>query len=152
MKEQEEIMLSLTDLFNKMDQLRKPQMVEKFQGYSFLEIACIEFIAKLDEPNVTKLADQLYVTRGAISKATKKLLQKEDIATFQNADNKKEIYFKLTAKGKKINQQHEQLHDEFLISDQPVFESFSSKDLDTILQFTQLYNEHLDKELRNSSK
>ncbi|QPS70645.1 winged helix DNA-binding protein [Lactococcus garvieae] len=152
MKEQEEIMLSLTDLFNKMDQLRKPQMVEKFQGYSFLEIACIEFIAKLDEPNVTKLADQLYVTRGAISKATKKLLQKEDIATFQKADNKKEIYFKLTAKGKKINQQHEQLHDEFLISDQPVFESFSSKDLDTILQFTQLYNEHLDKELRNSSK
>ncbi|WP_081168068.1 winged helix DNA-binding protein [Lactococcus garvieae] len=152
MKEQEEIMLSLTDLFNKMDQLRKPQMVEKFQGYSFLEIACIEFIAKLDEPNVTKLADQLYVTRGAISKATKKLIQKEDIATFQNADNKKEIYFKLTAKGKKINQQHEQLHDEFLISDQPVFESFSSKDLDTILQFTQLYNEHLDKELRNSSK
>ncbi|EKF52073.1 MarR family transcriptional regulator [Lactococcus garvieae] len=152
MKEQEEIMLSLTDLFNKMDQLRKPQMVEKFQGYSFLEIACIEFIAKLDEPNVTKLADQLYVTRGAISKATKKLIQKEDIATFQNADNKKEIYFKLTSKGKKINQQHEQLHDEFLISDQPVFESFSSKDLDTFLQFTQLYNEHLDKELRNSSK
>ena len=76
MKQQEEIMLSLTDLFNKMDQLRKPQMVEKFKGYSFFEIACIEFIAQLDHPNVTRLADQLYVTRGAISKSNEKAPQK----------------------------------------------------------------------------
>lgn len=151
MKQQEEIMLSLTDLFNKMDQLRKPQMVEKFKGYSFLEIACIEFIAQLDHPNVTRLADQLYVTRGAISKATKKLLKKEDITTFRNPNNNKEIYFKLTSKGRKINQQHEDLHKDFLLNDQAVFEAFSSEKLETILEFTQLYNQHLDKELRNNS-
>lgn len=151
MKQQEEIMLSLTDIFNKIEQLRKPQMIKKFKGYSFLEIACLEIISKIREPNVTKLADQLYVTRGAISKATKKLLQKEDITTFKNLDNKKEFYFKLTSKGDKINQQHEALHKEFLINDQAVFESFSQEKLETILQFTQLYNQHLDKELRNSS-
>lgn len=151
MKQQEEIMLSLTDLFNKMDQLRKPQMVENFKGYSFLEIACIEFIAKLNNPNVTRLSEELYVTRGAISKATKKLLQKQDIITFRNPNNNKEIYFKLTSKGRKINQQHEDLHKAFLLNDQAVFDSFSSEKLETILEFTQLYNQHLDKELRNNS-
>ena len=151
MKQQEEIMLSITDLFNKMDQLRKPQMVEKFKGYSFLEIACIEFIAKLNNPNVTRLAEELYVTRGAISKATKKLLQKQDIITFRNPNNNKEFYFKLTSKGRKINQQHEDLHKAFLLNDQAVFDSFSSEKLESILEFTQLYNQHLDKELRNNS-
>lgn len=47
MKQQEEIMLSLTDLFNKMDQLRKPQMVEKFKGYSFWKSPALSSLPSL---------------------------------------------------------------------------------------------------------
>lgn len=50
MKQQEEIMLSLTDLFNKMDQLRKPQMVEKFKGYSFWKLPALSSSPSLITP------------------------------------------------------------------------------------------------------
>lgn len=73
---QEQIMTSLTDLFNKIDAYYKPQMEAEFSNISLSEIETIEFIAKTAYPNVTKLAHHLYMTRGAASKIAKKLLKK----------------------------------------------------------------------------
>lgn len=58
---QEQIMTSLTDLFNKIDAYYKPQMEAEFSNISLSEIETIEFIAKTPYPNVTKLAHHLYM-------------------------------------------------------------------------------------------
>lgn len=52
------------------------------------------------------------MTRGAISKLTKKLIKKGLIVSYQKPDNKKEIYFRLTEQGKVINKVHEKLQKE----------------------------------------
>ena len=40
------------------------------------ETHCIDYIGRLELPNVTKVAEHMGMTRGAISKMTKKLLAK----------------------------------------------------------------------------
>ena len=47
---QEQIMTSLTNLFNKIDAYYKPQMEAEFSNISLSEIETIEFIAKLPIP------------------------------------------------------------------------------------------------------
>ena len=49
---------------------------DSLKGYKSSEVHCIEYIAKNADPNVTKLAESFYVTRGAISKMAKKLIKK----------------------------------------------------------------------------
>ena len=110
---QEQIMTSLTDLFNKIDAYYKPQMEAEFSNISLSEIETIEFIAKTPYPNVTKLAHHLYMTRGAASKIAKKLLKKNLVESYQIPQNKKEIYFRLTKEGQEINDRHESLHQKF---------------------------------------
>ncbi|GFH40438.1 MarR family transcriptional regulator [Lactococcus insecticola] len=116
-------------------------------GFSLSEISYIEYIATHQDANVTRLANALYMTRGAISKITKKLQQKGIVASYQKPDNKKEIYFTLTDEGRRIDAIHNDLHDKFITSDKAVFEQFSSEALDTVIAFVTAYNQHLDQEM-----
>ncbi len=112
----------MLDLANEITWLNKPKLEEAIEGYPLNEIELIEKIAKLPEPNVTKLAAASYLTRGAISKQTKKLLAKQLIESYQKPENKKELYFRLTEEGKQLNDRHQQLHQEFLKENEAVFE------------------------------
>ena len=62
------------------------------------------------------------MTRGAISKITKKLIKKGVIESYQKSDNKKEIYFRLTKSGKAVYEIHENLHKKFQKRDKVAFE------------------------------
>ena len=97
---------------------------------------------------MTKLADSFYMTRGAISKLTKKLIKKELIESYQKSDNKKEIYFRLTEKGREVYDIHEKLHNEFSERDKVVFEQVTEEQFNSMLQFVELYSQHLDKEIK----
>ena len=147
---QEQIMASLTDLFNKIDAYYRPQMEAEFSNISLSEIETIEFIAKSPYPNVTKLAHHLYMTRGAASKIAKKLLKKNFIESYQIPENKKEIYFRLTADGQKINDRHENLHQKFSKNDQIIFEELTDEAVSNILDFLNNYNRHLDSSIRKN--
>jgi DNA-binding MarR family transcriptional regulator len=83
------------------------------------------------------------MTRGAISKLTKKLLSKDLIESYQIEDNKKEIYFRLTSKGEKIRKVHSDLHMTFLQRDKIVFEGMTNEEFDTIFRFISKYREHI---------
>jgi len=136
------------DLFNKMSSLDKFLMKDKLKGYKPSEVHCIEFIENIVDPNVTKLAESFYMTRGAISKLTKKLIAKGLVESYQRSDNQKEIYFKLTKQGKAIYNIHEQLHRDFQKRDKAVFEHLSEKELDIMLDFIERYRRHIDFEIQ----
>lgn len=148
MNKEEQIMMNFRELFNKMAWLNKFKMEETLKGYKPSEVHYIECIGRNADPNVTKLAESLYMTRGAISKMTKKLIEKSIIESYQKPDNKKEIYFRLTEKGQRIYKVHEDLHKEFQERDKSVFEQVTEEQFDSMLRFVEQYSKHLDQEIK----
>jgi DNA-binding MarR family transcriptional regulator len=147
MNKEEQVMMGFRDLLNKMASLNKFKMEDSFKDYKSSEVHCIEYIGKNVDSNVTKLAESFYVTRGAISKLSKKLIKKGIIESYQRPDNKKEIYFRLTEQGKVINKVHEELHKEFQERDKAVFEQVTEGQFDAMLSFVEKYSMHLDAEI-----
>jgi DNA-binding MarR family transcriptional regulator len=92
------------------------------------------------------------MTRGAISKMTKKLEQRGLIESYQKPENKKEIYFRLTKAGQEVYDIHEKLHKEFRDRDRIVFEEITEEQFDNVLAFIKKYNDHLDSEINKINK
>lgn len=151
MNKEEQVMMSLRELFDKMAWLNKFKMEDSLKGFKSSEVHYIECIGKNADSNVTKLAESLYMTRGAISKITKKLIKKGVIESYQKPDNKKEIYFRLTEQGKKIYKIHEDLHKEFQERDKVVFEQVTEEQFESMLSFFKNYIKHLDTEIKKQN-
>lgn len=145
MQRQQVLMGQLMDLTNELVWLNRPEMQSALKGYKLNEIELLEKIELLTHPNVTKLANATYMTRGAISKLTKKLMEKELITSYQLPENKKEIYFRLTTQGEHINQTHQMLHQRFANRDKEVFTNMTDEEFDTVFRFIGRYREHLKK-------
>lgn len=148
MNKEEQVIMGLWDLFNKRIWLDELKMKDSLKDYKPSEVHCIEYVGENVDSNVTKLAEAFYMTRGAISKLTKKVMEKGLIESYQKPDNKKEIYFRLTEKGKAIYTVHEELHKELQERDKAVFEQVTEEQLDIILNFSEKYNKHLDVEIK----
>jgi len=148
MNKKEQVILGFRDLFNKMVWLNKIKMEDCLKGYKPSEVHCIEYIGRNADSNVTKLAESFYMTRSAISKITKKLIEKGFIESYQKPDNKKEIYFRLTEQGKIIDTIHEELHNEFQERDKAVFDQVTGEQYDSMLSFIEKYSRHLDVEIK----
>ncbi|MBI4857822.1 MAG: MarR family transcriptional regulator [Acetobacterium woodii] len=148
MNKEEQIIIGFRDIYNKLVWLNKFKMEDSLKGYTSSEVHCIEYISSNVDSNVTKLAESFYMTRGAISKLTKKMVEKGIIESYQKPDNKKEIYFRLTEQGNAINKIHEDLHDEFQARDKAVFEDITEAQFDSMLSFMEKYRRHLDTEIK----
>lgn len=148
MSKEDQVIMGFRDLYNKLVWLNKDKMEDSLKGYTSSEVHCIEYIEKNADSNVTQLAESFYMTRGALSKLTKKLIEKGLIESYQKSDNKKEIYFRLTEQGKAINKIHDDLHKEFQERDKAVFEQVTEEQFDRVLSFVEKYNRHLDAEIK----
>ncbi|AUB64389.1 TPA: MarR family transcriptional regulator [Bacillus thuringiensis] len=148
MNKEEQVMNGFRELYNKLVWLNKDKMEEGLKGFKSSEVHCIEYIENNADSNVTQLAEAFYVTRGAISRMTKKLIQKGFIESYQKSENKKEIYFRLTEQGKEIYKIHENLHKEFHERDKAVFEQVTKEEFDSIIRFVEKYSRHLDAEIK----
>ncbi|MED2186589.1 MarR family transcriptional regulator [Bacillus wiedmannii] len=148
MNKEEQVMNGFRELYNKMVWLNKDKMEVGLKGFKSSEVHCIEYIENNADSNVTQLAEAFYVTRGAISRMTKKLIKKGLIESYQKSENKKEIYFRLTEQGKEIYKIHEELHKDFQERDKAVFEQVTESEFDSIISFVEKYSRHLDAEIK----
>ncbi|MEY8762986.1 MULTISPECIES: MarR family transcriptional regulator [Clostridium] len=148
MNKEEQVLMGFWDIFNKRIWLDGFKMKASLKDYKPSEVHCMEYIEKNADSNVTKLAKAFYITRSAVSKLTKKLIEKGLVESYQKPDNKKEIYFRLTKQGKTINKVHEKLHKEFQERDRVVFEQITEEQYDSMLNFVEKYNRHLDAEIK----
>ncbi|MHB9293684.1 hypothetical protein Holit_02813 [Hollandina sp. SP2] len=148
MSKKERVIMGFWEVFNKRIWLDSFKMKTCLKGYNPSEVHCIEYIGKNADSNVTKLAESFYMTRSAISKLTKKLMEKGLIESYRKRDNKKEIYFRLTDRGKGINKVHDELHQEFQARDKAVFEQVTEEQYDRMLSFVEKYSRHLDAEIK----
>lgn len=144
--------MAINNIYNKVGWLNKIQLLQKNSSYDYdtytaSEIFCIEYIGNHRDANGKRLADACYMTRSGLSKLTKKMIKKGLIESYQKPDNKKEVCFKLSKEGKKIYNFHEEMTARFLNRDRIVFEKMSSEQISIVMDFFNLYNEHLDEEL-----
>jgi len=148
MNKDEQVIAGLRDLVNKWAWLNKVKMEASLKDYKPSEVHYIECIGKDTDSNLTEIADSLYMTRGAITKITRKLIKKGLLESYRKPGNRKQIYFRLTKQGQAINRLHEKLHKEFRERDKTVFEQVSDEQFDSMLDFVTRYCKHLDAEIQ----
>ncbi len=102
---------------------------------SLAEVHCIDCIGMIDHPNVTKISEKMGLTRGGISRISKRLLGKGFIESFQEPDNNKEIYFRLTVSGQSVYGEHKKLHSKIRKEWLAFFQYYSDDEQAAILRF-----------------
>ena len=120
--------------------------------YGYSETHCIDYIGRLELPNVTKIAEHMQMTRGAISKMTKKLLNKGLIEKYSLETNKKEVYFRLTEQGRLLFNEHEKRHKLWEKRDMQLLSRYSKDEIVLICRFMKEFNEYLEGQIEEHTK
>jgi DNA-binding MarR family transcriptional regulator len=119
------------------------------KGISLGEVHCIDYIGRIDHPNVTKISESMGLTRAGISKISKKLLGKGMIESYRDLDNKKEIYFRMTESGRSVYDKHKNIHNKAQQEWLTVFENYSHEEQAVILRFLTDISRLLESELED---
>lgn len=123
----------------------KSQTGALFEEFSISEMHCVDFIFKTELPNVTKLSEKMNITKGGVSKIIKKLIEKNAIESFSVDTNKKEIYYKLTNKGKEIFKLHKNIHEKWCEVNLEFFKNCSKEEIKYTILFLEKYIQYLKK-------
>ena len=126
------------------DILTKLHSKKSLHGYSNSELNCLDCIGKTNNVNATQISVKLNITRSAVSKILKKLLDKGAIISYKFPENHKEIYYQLTPYGKQVFNDHSARHNLWQKRDMKFFESIDSTVLDYALYFMNTYNGYLE--------
>ncbi len=139
------IMKSFKEIYEKEETLGKIAFKGEYEDYGVSEIHCIDLIGKIENPNVTKISESMNMTRGAISKICKRLLNSKLIDKYKKPDNDKEIYFKLTELGEKLYKHHEIKHKQWEERNNKFFKNIDKKEQEVVASFLKKFNNYLDK-------
>ncbi|MCR1073727.1 MarR family transcriptional regulator [Clostridium botulinum] len=133
------------EIYEKEEILGKIAFRGEYEKYGVSEIHCIDFIGKIENPNVTKISENMNMTRGAISKICKKLLNNKLIDKYKKPENDKEIYFKLTKSGEELYKCHEIKHKKWEERNNNFFKNVDREEQEIVASFLKKFNNFLDK-------
>ncbi|MCC3867976.1 MarR family transcriptional regulator [Terrisporobacter mayombei] len=139
------IMGSFKEIYEKEEVLGRIAFRGEYEQYGVSEIHCIDLIGKIENPNVTKISQRMNMTRGAISKLCKKLLNSKLIDKYKKPDNDKEIYFKLTKLGEELYNQHDIKHKLWEERNNKFFKNIDKEEQEIVANFLNKFNNYLDK-------
>jgi len=151
MKEHQILLEQIASMLQRQEMLTKLTENVCLEEYSYSETHCIDYIGKTKLPNVTKIAENMQMTRGAISKMTKKLLVKGLIEKYTLESNKKEVYFKLTESGMELYKEHEKRHKLWEQRDSKFLERYSAEEIEIIGKFMNEFNRYLEEKIEEYS-
>lgn len=115
----------------------------RMQGLSLFptnltSVHTIDCIGHHEPINNTSIAEKMKLSKASITKISAKLLEEGFIKRSQMNDNKKEVYFSLTPKGRQIFEVHAMMHviieNRFIDS----LDDFSESELQAVLKFFQM--------------
>ncbi len=148
MENREDVFMSAyIEVVNNFMRLNRAVVTNQFTGYTHVEVETVDLVGHLDEPNVTKIADETGMTRGGVTKLMNKLVNKDLVVSFQRPNNKKERYFKLTEAGKNLFARHADLHTDIVRRDQQIFDLLKEEELNEMLDFAGKLNQHFEQEM-----
>ena len=149
MRGEERLLKELALMLERQDMLSKLTESQCLDEYGYSETHCIDSIGRLELPNVTKVAEHMGMTRGAISKMTKKLLSKGLIEKYTRETNKKEIYFRLTEQGEVLFEEHDKRHRLWERRDMEFLSRYSKEDVETVYRFMKKFNYYLEQQIED---
>ncbi|MGG6311697.1 MarR family transcriptional regulator [Paenibacillus macerans] len=94
--------------------------------------------------NHSGVAEKMNLSKASITKISTKLLTHGYIERIQLNDNRKEVYYRLTAQGNKLYKLHEALHQEEEQRFMRFLNDYSDSELQTILRFFQAMAKQID--------
>jgi len=121
---------------------------ELFGEINLTEVHCLHWIGTLDHPNVTRIARQMQMTRGAITKITRKLMGRAFVESFRKPGNEKELYFRLSGGGVALFEEHRRQHEQARREKLELLQAFSPGEQTAILGFLEGVNLQLDAKLK----
>lgn len=142
---------SFKKLYERQEELSKLTDSKLFDSFSNSEVHVVDIIGSKIDVNGIKLAKDLDMTRGAISKIIAKLKDKGAVETYQKKDNKKEIYYNLTDYGQEIYNSHKKAHMDWEKREKEFFKEIKLNELEIVDEFLIKYNTYLDKLIKERS-
>ncbi len=128
------------------DKRRQYRKENEDMDLSLTQFHIIEIIDKHEKVNNKFLAEELNVSKPAVTKSIKKLLSKELVVELNNESNKREVYYNLTKKGEKLSFIHDDLHKKAVKKYEEVLKVFDEKEMETIIEFLKRSVDELKKE------
>ncbi|MDP7981091.1 MarR family transcriptional regulator [Bacillus sp. WLY-B-L8] len=110
---------------------------------SLSELHVIACIGQQGLMNVTAITERMGMTKGAISKICTKLFNKNFVEKMKMLNNQKEIFFRLTDKGREIYHAHETLHNKAEEAWLSFLDKYTKEELVVIQQFIADVTEHI---------
>jgi DNA-binding MarR family transcriptional regulator len=147
MKEQERLLRAIALMLERQDMLSALTENQCLDAFGYSETHCIDAIGRLELPNVTKIAGQMRMTRGAISKMTRKLLDKGLIEKYTLKTNHKEVYFRLTPQGRLLFEEHDKRHKLWEKRDMEFLSRYSKDEVETLCRFMEEFNRYLEEQI-----
>lgn len=142
-----ELLTLMGRFLEKQDMLNVLTENANLHGYGYSEIHCIKAIEELEAPNVTEISRSLNMTRGAITKITRKLMTQGLIESYQMPDNRQKIFFRLTEAGQPLYEEHEKRHRQWEKRDLMFLNHFSKQELEMFASFMSEYNAYLQEQI-----
>ncbi|WP_339234422.1 MarR family transcriptional regulator [Bacillus sp. FSL K6-1012] len=109
-------------------------------------IHVIDCIGQHEPINNTGIAKKMNLSKANVTKISTKLIKEEFINRYQLTENKKEVYFKLTRKGRQIFDLHEKLHKKKELAFYQFLDSFSQDEQNAVLKFLEQLTSRLEAE------
>ncbi|MFK4784798.1 MarR family transcriptional regulator [Fusobacterium sp. MFO224] len=144
----ESMILRLNEIFQTFMEFNEKEFKANYNNLNINEVHAIDYIGRTEKANVTKITNHLKISKGGVTKITKKLISKEYIIVYQNVENKKEKYFSLTEKGKEIFIKHKKLHMIAMERDQKIFQNFTENEKEIISNFLNILKNDLKEKMK----
>ncbi len=103
--------------------------------WTITQLHLLSILQTQGEANNMYLAEQLRISRPAVTKATAILLKHELIREVRRPQNLKEVYYTLTPAGEQLATIHERLHSRLVEQYEQLFGQFDEAELSTIIRF-----------------
>ncbi|MEI3611476.1 MarR family transcriptional regulator [Pseudogracilibacillus sp. SO30301A] len=129
------------------DRRRKGMKVSQedaiISDWTLTQLHIVATIKEKGKANNTMLSESLNVSKPAITKAVRKLLEHNVLVKTQQEDNKKEVYYLLTKSGEMLALIHDQLHEQAKKRYLRIFDEFNTTELETIIRFLYAVTENI---------
>ena len=143
MDRSEELLQLVLEYTNLSDETDKLHSRDNLSGYDHSELNCLDAIGRMEHPNVTALAEEMRMTKGAISKILRKLSDKGAVESYQLGANRQKVFYRLTDAGRVLFNEHRERHRGWEERELSFFRSVPAVEQDAAVRFFSDYNADL---------
>lgn len=118
--------------------------------WTLTQLHTVAIIKENRTANNNFLSQELNISKPAVTKAVKKLLDYNIIIEIELENNRKETYYTLTDQGESLAFLHDKLHEEVKQKYIKIFEEFPDSDLEVVRNFLENVTRRLQEEAYNN--